>query len=282
MRSKHHRELISSIAELNNHLSHYYFVWDQFNIDNAQIISNNPEKFTTEVYSSNKMAPQFHVRLDSFVEKNSETHLFILKSLFLLSFAHYEEYQRNLYSHCRVANPALDEIKSRDTLPDKIFEYMGLGYEASFTDEERLTFSYLKLRRNQIMHGGGASKGEIKDLIRQKGTSLNRYWEKRLTNGIHGIDFTSDKLGTFTFNEIVDVINIIKVLSFSLDSLILSAVNTIELLVILKNEFMEKNKKSLVNANIDRIKLKFTTYCKIELGHDVSKDELDQVFLRGA
>jgi len=278
MKSKYQRELCNGIARLNNHLSHYFFLWEQFRIDNSSLILSNQSKRTTQVYPTNPMAAQFDIVLSNFYAANRETHLFILRSFFLLCFAHYEEYQRELYACCRKANPSLSEINVRDTLPEKIFEYLGVSYDSLFTIEERNTISYLKLRRNQIMHGGGASKGEIKEIIRQKGTTLTRFWNAKLTNGIRGIDFAKEDLSTFSFDEIIDIINIVKVISEKIDIHVLKGIRTIDLLGVLKSTFMSEGDKNALKAESHKLRKKFSAYCRMNWSYNPTLAELNVFF----
>lgn len=63
MRSKHLTEFKKELSELNNCLSHYIFVWEQFHIDNSNKLIKQKNKLTTEIYSANVNSNQFNLML---------------------------------------------------------------------------------------------------------------------------------------------------------------------------------------------------------------------------
>ncbi len=82
------------------------------------------------------------------------------------------------------------------------------------------TFGYIRLRRNRLTHIWGQSKGDLADLIRNKGNLLQKYWEKKLLNGTFGFNVRSHDTDSFSKEEVFDLINILRSLINKTDELI--------------------------------------------------------------
>lgn len=280
MRSNHLKEFRKQLADLNNCFSHYIFVWEQFYIDNDKIIKSDSDKFTTAIYPTNPNSRQFNVQLQYLNNSHQETYNFILKSLFLLTYTQFEVYMRTFYEFARKADNSLPNLTVKERVPDDIFTHLGLDITKLFDQKEVWTFDYLRLRRNRITHSGGQSKGDLADLIRQRGNALKTFWTAKLTKGLFGINFQSHDTDNFSKEEVFDLINIWRALTEKIDEIICGRIGRESIISNLQNEFETINKSKIKMWGDDRSKNKFGTYCKFNFDISLSTDELKNIILK--
>lgn len=280
MRSPFINDFRKQLSELNNSFSHYIFVWEQFYIDNDNLLKTEPEKLTTDVYTSNSNARQFRVKLKFLDDSHQTTYVFILKSMFLVSYSEFEVYMRSIYEFARKIDSTLPNLMTRERIPDDIFQHLNLDMKAIFNEEEIQTFEYLRLRRNRITHTGGKSKGDLAEIIRHKGNSIQKYWNATLHNGLFGIDFRSQVTEEFTKEEIFDLINIWRFLIEKVDITFCDRIGKEELVKYLKSEFKETFKVKLKYIKPSQARSKFKNFCVMEFNITLSSKELDTIDLQ--
>jgi hypothetical protein len=275
LRSPKLKEFYEQLSELNNHFSHYIFVWEQFHIDNEKIIKENETELTTTVYAKNKNSRQFRVKLENLENANDETNSFMLRSLYVLAYSQFEIYMRELYEFCRKTDSKLPNLKVKERVPDKIFEYLEIITDDVFEKQEILTFDYLRLRRNRIVHSGNKSEGDLADLKRQKGNLLNRFWNDLLKKGLIGLNLQSEDVTHFEKEEIFDLINIYRKLIKKIDNLVLEKIGRNKIIEIQQSKFIKVNEKSFKGWGEKRTNKKFINYCKLTFDLTVNIDEYD-------
>ena len=277
MRSPELKEFYKQLSELNNHFSHYIFVWEQFHIDNKETIEKNKTELTTSIYTKNRNAHQFRVKLENLENANNETNSFILRSLYVLAYSQFEIYIRELYEFCRKTNDKLPNLKVKERVPDKIFEHLEINSTNEFEPQELQTFDYLRLRRNRIVHSGDKSTGDLAELKRQKGNSLNNFWDDILKKGLVGLDFKSENVTYFEKKEIFDVINIYRKLIKKTDQVILQKIGRNKIIENQKTEFIKTNKSSFKGWGEKRTNKKFINYCRLKFDLILKIDEYENI-----
>lgn len=277
MRSPELKEFNEQLSELNNHFSHYIFVWEQFHIDNRDTIEKNKTELTTSIYTENKNARQFRVKLENLENANIETNSFILRSLYVLAYSQFEIYIRELYEFCRKINDSLPNLKVKERIPVQIFEHLELDITNEFEPQELLTFDYLRLRRNRIVHSGDKSRGELAELKRQKGNSLNRFWNENFKKGLIGLDFQSENVTHFEKKEIFDVINIYRKLIKKTDRFVLQKIGRNKIIESQKVEFTRLHKSSFKGWGEGRTNKKFINYCRLKFDLILKIDEFENI-----
>lgn len=277
MRSSYLVDFRKKLSELNNNFSHYIFVWEQFYIDNVTLLKKQKEKFTAEIYPTNSNARQFNVPLSHLDTTHQQTYSFILKSLFLIVYSEFEVYIREFYEFARKANTALPNLASKERIPDDIFEHLKIDTSALFDKEELLTFDYIRLRRNRLTHSGGQSKGDLAELIRNKGNSLQKYWEKKLFNGTFGINFQSHDTDSFSKEEVFDLINILRSLINKTDELICSTISPSGVTENLRTTFIKENSGKIKSWKNEKAQSKFKAYCMNQFALLIEKETLEKL-----
>jgi len=277
MRSKQLTYFKKELSELNNCLSHYIFVWEQFHIDNNDKLIQQKNKLTTEIYSANVNSNQFNVKLDHLNTSHQSTFEFILKSLFLLAYSEFEVYVRTLYEFARKANSTLPNLQVKERIPDDVFKHLSIDTSLSFDQNETWTFDYLRLRRNRITHSGGQSKGELADIIRNKGNTLQQFWRNRLTNGLFGLNFHDEDTQTFSKEDIFDFINIFRLLAEKIDVIVCHKIGEDKIIKTLETEFKSRNKSEIKSWGVKRSIRKFKAYCRHEFDIILADDKDEEL-----
>ena len=281
MRSSFLVDFRKKLSELNNNFSHYIFVWEQFYIDNNKLLNKEKDKYTTEIYPTNSNARQFNVPLSHLDTTHQQTYSFILKSLFLIVYSEFEVYIREFYEFARKADPALPNLALKERIPDDIFEHLKIDTAKSFDREEIQTFDYIRLRRNRLTHSGGQSKGDLAELIRNKGNSLQKYWVMKLFNGTFGINFQSQDTDSFTKEEVFDLINILRSLINKTDELICATISPSGVTENLKAGFIKENIGKIKSWKNEKAQSKFKAYCINEFALSFDKETLQKIDLFG-
>jgi len=265
----------NQLSELNNRLSHYIFVWEQFSLDNAETLAKKKGEQTTEAYQKNRFAPQYNVVLDKLERSHDETSTFILKSLFILLHTEFEVYMRDLYEVARKTDDTLPDLAVKARVPDKIFENLNIDMGASFEQKEIWTLEYLRLRRNRIVHSGGQSKGELAATIKNRGNALQRYWQGRLTRGLFGVNFQSEETDQFSKEEIFDFINIWRLLTSKIDQIVCNRISEAKIVKYLRAEFADERPGEIKRWGAIKSKKKFIGYVKMQYDIGLTLDAVD-------
>ncbi|MFM5983661.1 MAG: hypothetical protein ACKO9I_24545 [Sphaerospermopsis kisseleviana] len=280
MRSKELVVLHQKISELNTHYSHFIFISEQFIIDNKSKIEYNPDKYTSDLFLTNKFADQFNSRITEIIDESEKTRNFILRSLFVLSYSQFEIYLRDVYSFAKTYITSLPEL-----FPNKILDQVEKNIKIIDTDGlseiEFKTLEYISLRRNSIVHRDEkrAYQKEIADCIKENGKDLNKFWLGENNLQVKVLDFTKKQVYHFESMELIDILNIIRRLSEKIDHLIITKIGVDNLYKYLIKEFEDQYKPIQSWENKDREKLikKFQHFARITFGAILSYDEVNNL-----
>lgn len=268
------KEFRTKLSELNNTVSHYIFIWEQFHEDHKNTLKSKAEELVTTAFPANKNSQQFNVKLGTLTSTDIKTYNLILKSLFLFAYTEFEIYLKSIYEFSRKINPSLPTLSLREKMPDEVLNLLNIDIETTLEREEILTFDYIRLRRNRFVHSAGETKGDLADLIRNKGHLLQKFWNKKLKNGMFGIDFQSSSTELFTNEELFDLINIWRALVGKIDTLICSQMNRKELILQLKRDFSTNNKLKIKAWSNERKSDKFCQYCNFLFNLSLKSEEI--------
>jgi hypothetical protein len=280
MRSKELLVLHQKISELNTHYSHFIFISEQFIIDNKSKIENNPDKYTSDLFPTNKFADQFKSRMEEIIYESERTRNFILRSLFILSYSQFEIYLRDVYSFARSYITILPELFSNQIL-DQMQKNINIKDPDGLLEMEFQTLDYISLRRNSIVHRDEkrAYQKTMADCIKENGTKLNKFWLEENNLKIQVLDFTKKEVSRFEPMEVIDILNIIRRLSEKIDHLIITKIGVDNLYKCLIKEFEDEYKPIQAWENKEREKLikKFQHFARITFGAILTYDEVNNL-----
>ena len=144
-----------------------------------------------------------------------------------------------------------------------------------------MDLDYLRSRRNRVVHSEGESKGELADFVRNKGNSLQKYWQHTLRRGLYGMDFQSMDTDRFSKEEFFDFINIWRLLTSKMDSALCKKIGRKEIIIQLHEEFIKKRRMAIKRWGMDKSKLKFKGYAQMEFGLSLSDGDMDNLTFVG-
>jgi len=271
MKTRQLSKFYTNISILNDKYAHYLFVWEQFNIDNKSSFIKNADELTTDLFKENKNSKQFNVKIKYLLESHQSTQNFILESLFTLAYSFFEKYIEELSKF----EKSLEQEDYNKIRMEKLLEELNI--DTFFSDEEKDTLDYIRLRRNKIIHDAENTQKMLKDIIVRNGKKLNNYWNNELRKGRYEIDFNKLDISFFNKLEFFDLLNILRKISSKIDKLIVEKIGEEVLIKYIKEEFIEKNSNKIKVLKETKIQKKFLGYCKSEYSYKIDDKLLKQL-----
>lgn len=71
------------------------------------------------------------------------------------------------------------------------------------------TVKYLRLRRNHVIHAASDVTSELVKMLKYDGSVLQKHWQSKTT--IPGVDFSSEAVRTFTADETISLIKLVRI-----------------------------------------------------------------------
>lgn len=284
MKTKELKYFYKALSELNNSFTHYSFVWHQFNIDYSEILENEPDTLTKDYFELNPYKRKHNIRFGELDKEHSKTNESLIKGIFLLTYAYFESYLKDVLQFARNVNndikpleSKLEGIENDYLLIDKIFNRIGFD-KKQFQAKLKSTLDYIRLKRNRLIHSNveNISKS-LNDLIKSEGVTLNEYWNFKLPGKLQGIDFTKkDNANELTFSIIIDIINIFRNISSEIDKIVIKKItdNKICEQVIIP-KFIDLQQKKIKGIKTERIVSKFKKYCEIDYSYKVNDEQIE-------
>lgn len=287
------KDFQKSLSDINKYLSYYVFISSQFLQQNAAKIESNPTKMTTEIFVDNQLSRQFDVKLNLLESHTLETNKFVFDSLFLYCCFELDNYFKETYKNIqsvqrffiengKVLGYFPEQIKELNTSEylDQIIKNLGISTDNSFSENDKLTFDYFRLRRNTIAHRNIEARynGKMKDHIEKHGKTLNHYWQISATV-IRHLDFTSKNLQFENKDFIVDVINILRDTTPKLEEKVILRITDEEWVEYLFAQFKKDVKADNIKV-IDKFIKSFNKFTIIKLNRTFERSIIEKVIYK--
>lgn len=294
MKSKQLRTLLANLSELNNSFTHYSFVWNQFSIDYQDLIENNPNDLTKDIFKANPFATKHNIKLEKFTKEHNKTYKALIEGIYLLIYSYYEDYLKSIMDFAcsvdEVIKPLSEKLKDteeklEDTeddylLIDKVINRTGID-KMKIHPEELLTLDYLRLRRNRITHRNSKRiSHSLNEIIKNEGKKLNEYWAENLRTGLQEMDFHSkDKANIINFDYIIDTVNILRVIFKNVDQQILETLGKEKIIKkVVIPDFLEVQGNRIKQLTKERLLRKFKRFSKSEYAINTN-DVIEREFI---
>ncbi len=282
MRTKNLLEFKNELSKINNYQSQIKFVFEQFQIDNEEKLKQDSKKeikYFSRIYETNKYSKEFNIETNDMIVQLGDTRKFIFKSIFVFLYSRFENFLRNEYftaKHELILDiPEMGNSK----IPETFFKNLDI----TIWDELKITFEYLKLRRNAIVHRAELriAQGEVSSFVKTNGKKLNSFWsEKKKIDGIKGIavkeiDFLEMKLEIFEEEEIIDVFNLYRILSEVIDKTFVDKFNREKWLEYLTFKFkkqLQPNNKKLITGK------EIKWFAKELMDIELEEEEVEKIY----
>lgn len=278
------RNFYKELSELNNGLTHYTFVWNQFNIDYFEILKSLPDTYTSNYFLTNPYKRKHNIKLIDLENEHIKTNKTLIEGIFLLTYSYFESYLKNVFEFSqnidetiKCIETKLDGVEDDLILFDKIVNRIEIDRN-DFDLNILNTLDYLRLKRNRLTHTNSQHISKsLNKLIKSYGKSLNTFWDEKLPKSRQGINFASkENVALLNSHIIIDSINIFRHISAIFDQILVTRL-TIKKIVIkhIIPEFIEDQYKNIKHFKVERQISKFSNFCKTKYGINVNYEVID-------
>lgn len=270
MKTKELKILFYELSNLNNSLTHYLFVWEQFNIEYSQLIEENKDKLTSKIFEKNILSNKHNIELSKLELEHFKTNNNLLCGIYVLIYSHFENYLKEIFELGKKLNSQkvyeLNEgtFKDDEILLKKILNRLNIELN-SIEQEVFTTFDYLRFKRNRLVHSKSKNISKpFKEIIKYHGLTLNKYWEEKLQRNLQDLDFSNyENSDNLNYNILIETINIYRNISNHFDELILKIIDVDKFITeeILR-EFKVMNNLKKINFSNEKNRKKFTGFAR--------------------
>jgi hypothetical protein len=280
MRSEALRTFLSQASDLNRNLTQALFVNEQFFIDHEAQLDGNPRTLTSEQFDDNPYREQFNWRLGELISERHALEAFLFKSTFVFLYSAFDAFTEELYVFtCTILHKQRHE--GHDSWIGACFQTLGTTSEKKLESEVLSTLEYMRWRRNRLVHNDGSPSQDLRGLIKNKGTDLDRWWTGKL-GSLKRLSFANEETKTFSQDELIDLIRVYREMANLIDSVVLDRLGTDLILEHLSREFKEHFGNQLKSWERSRRESKFRGYAKHHLGYTPDPEEVSGLDLGGA
>lgn len=278
------KEYFKTLSELNNSFTHYSLIWNQFTIDYAKIILDNPDTLTEKQFPTNPYNEQHNIKLKELEAEHTKTNDTLIKGIFLLIYTHFEAYLKDTLIFANKVDNSIESLESKlentdndFILLNKVFNRIGID-QSKFKPDSSLTLDYIRLKRNRLIHNNAENISKsLNNLIKLNGSNLNSHWKNILKSNLQGVDFSlKENANEISFHIIIDIINIFREISSEIDRLVIEKLTVTQIAEnVIIPAFINSQAKKNNNRKVERIITKFNNYCRVEFGLNVTDDILN-------
>lgn len=261
MRTEEFKDFDTKLSTINKNFSHGLFLTEQFLIDNAQLIAENDEALSGDVYTSNRYREKFNYRLKSLPEEIKEYQKASFISFYVFMYSAFELYIEDLATLVANFLPTGLHKSDKENFLDAIFRSLGTNSNQYLNTNETDTSDYIRLRRNCLVHADGRPSAKLLTLMKTRGQQLNRYWQGTQVQ-LNVIDFSAINIGQFEAREIIDAILILRTLAKKIDQAVLSRLRVDDILAYILREFQRDFAKDIKSKPRRRLENMFASIAK--------------------
>jgi len=261
MRTEEFRDFERKLSAINRNFSHGLFLSEQFLIDNAQLIANNAEALSKDVYANNRYREKFNYRLKNIPDEINHYQKASFISFYVFIYSAFELYTKDLAT--LVSNILLTHLKKpkQTSTLEAIFLTLGTVISKHLNISEIDTLKYIRLRRNCLVHADGQPSPPLLHLVDTKGHQLKGYWQSSRIQ-LNIIDFSASDIWQFDEREIIDSIMLLRELSKRIDQAVLSHLRREDILAYILRDFQADFAKDIKSKPRNRLESMFASIAK--------------------
>jgi len=206
-KTPHRNESLNALARVNDQLCFVLFLDSHVAPELQQLAVARPTDFTPTVFPHNAFAERIYVPVGRLPEFRSEQVVTALGVSFAFAVEQLLLYIETAIRHWAEVNGASAQI----TEPIDACLQACVAKGAKHPIEPNLikTIKYLRLRRNHVIHAASELTPELVKTLKYDGPVLQKFWESRTT--IPAVDFSSDTVRTFTADETISLIKLVRI-----------------------------------------------------------------------
>ena len=217
MRTPFLRDFLANISGINREIRCSDFVCAQFLADHSAAIAANPNAMTGDVFPKNVFSKRFYFQMRKVPHEVEAMRAAGRQTTLVVNYSLIEIYERELIAFSEAVLGRRFQ-QGDDETRFEAFRRLLNDPAHWLAGEEIHTLNFLRLRRNCIVHPGGTAGEALKELQRQKGTTLNRYWRSR--RRLKALDFRLSSASAIEIEELVDCFNVSRTVITNLDGMV--------------------------------------------------------------
>lgn len=229
-KTKFQKEYIKRIDALNDQLWYFLFTSEELNRQLSNYSAKAKEVFTTDLFQNNQYSKRIHVKATNLISHQDENKKLTFGSYFSTCYEIASNYIKDIFDELKTINNLSAYTWNNQKEPEKnlksLFTNNGLSLPPTYIFD---TFTYLRLRRNHFTHIIETPNNKLTTFVSSNGSSLNNKW--RTPGVVQSIDFTSlTNISSFTQEETIDLIKVLRICLFELDEYVASILNTTQVI----------------------------------------------------
>jgi hypothetical protein len=223
-KSRMGREIEIALTALNDQLSFSLFLEHEFLEKIKGFGSALAKQFTTDVFSQNPNASRIHVRLGELPSFINAHRSVSFGAYFTASYeVAIQLFDEALSVLLRTNVPSTGLPRSKKEGPEEYYERVLKRWGYSSPGEELIkTISWIRYRRNGLVHVSHSVNPRYATLATQSGQSLNHFWKAAKVH----LDFSTTVTGPLNQQDALDLITLLRILVRRIDSHFVSLVST--------------------------------------------------------
>ena len=285
MKTEQLKDFYNSLSELNNSFTHYNFVWNQFNSDYLEIIKDNPETQTNDYFKENSFKRKHNIKFIELENEHKKTYQTLINGIFVLINLNFESYLKNILEFSISVDSKILKYNDKITVSNEDSIVLGKVFNRINIDKKNIdielldTLDYFRLKRNRLIHSNSKYiSTTITELLKNKGISLNKFWNKNSPSKLQGIDFTNkENFDELTFSIVIDSINTFRKIAEEINNEVIKKLTFEKIFEkIILVDFAKNYGKKINKFKTEKKINKFKSYCKSEFGIEVNDIQIQK------
>jgi hypothetical protein len=201
------------LANLNDQLC--FFQFNRKELD-KRLLEFGPkvnDLFTTDLFSTNSMAPRIHVKIGELPSFQDQNQKFTFGSYISTSYEVFSYYLKDSLDLLSKINSTTYRQTNDNQIEEKYNLTLGSSGIPMIQSEIINTIKYFRLRRNHFTHLSEVIDTQLNDLISNQGSVLNTFW----SHTINKLDFTCLSIFTFGEQETIEILKLLRIITEILD-----------------------------------------------------------------
>jgi len=261
--------ITQKLAALNDQFCFFLFIEQEFNRRLPDLSPAVSDLFTSDVFATNPYSPKIHVRVKQIPDFQSRNRVFTFGSYFSTSYEVVSDYiDTSSLNLLQQIIPASYKPLKHKQIEKQFFNILQAS-GCNIPDQELIdTLTYIRLRRNHLIHLGDSLVPWFSSHISSCGASLNAYW----LGTVEELDFTSLDIDSLTEKETIDFLKLLRIITERLDSTVASSLSPENVLLftakqlkltsrqVFNSDFVQRKAKMLKKQT----ELEFEIQCTLE------------------
>jgi len=232
----HRNELLSALARVNDQVCFVLFLDSHVGPELQQLAADRPRDFTPTVFPNNMFAERIYVPVGRLPQFRSEQLITSLGVSFAFAVEQLLLYIEIAIRHWVEVNGITCQIT--EPIDACLQSCVVKGAKKAIDSNLIKTVKYLRLRRNHVIHAASELTAEFVKSLKYDGPVLQKHWGAKTT--IQAVDFSSDAVRTFTADETISLIKLVRICVEEIDNFLAGELEGEQVLKLLERDLLDR------------------------------------------